>query len=265
VSNGVAARAAGGAVRHIEHVMGTVVSFDVRFAPALPEMPWVALARARAALRRADAVFSTWKENSPMSCLRRGEIELSDAPEVVRVVLELCAEARRLSGGWFDPWALPGGVDPTGLVKGWAAQQALDELVAAGVSGALVNAAGDLAAHGGPEPGLPWRVGVRDPFAADRLACVVELTEAIATSGTYERGAHLVDPRTGQPAARLASASVCGPDLALADAMATALVVAGERGIDHLAALPGYEAYLIRLDGSVRVTPGFPIVAGAGA
>ncbi|HUZ19913.1 MAG TPA: FAD:protein FMN transferase [Acidimicrobiales bacterium] len=251
-------------MRHVEHVMGTVVSFDVRFAPALPEMPWVALARARAALRRADAVFSTWKENSPMSCLRRGELELSEAPEVVRDVLELCAEARRWSGGWFDPWAMPGGVDPTGLVKGWAAQKALGELVAAGVSGALVNAAGDIASHGGPEPGTAWRVGVQDPFAADRLACVVELTGAIATSGTYERGAHLVDPHTGRPAARLASASVCGPDLALADAMATALMVAGEGGVDLLADLPGYEAYLIRLDGSVRPTSGFPIVAGAG-
>ena len=106
-----------------ESVMGTVVTIDV-YATQVTGGPQVSVgaAQARAALRRADAVFSTWKADSPMSRLRRGEISCAEAPPEVRDVLELCATAHELSGGWFDPWAMPGGVDPTGYVKGWAAR-----------------------------------------------------------------------------------------------------------------------------------------------
>ena len=83
---------------------------------------------------------------------------------------------------------MPGGVDPTGYVKGWAAQRALAALVSSEISGAMVNAAGDIASFGGPAPDTPFRIGIADPFSPGRLACVVELTGAIATSGTYRAG-----------------------------------------------------------------------------
>ena len=93
--------------------------------------------------------------------------------------------------------------------------------------GVLVNAAGDVASSGGMGHGPPFRIGIADPFRPRRLAEIVELTGAIATSGSYERGNHLIDPHSGRRAARAASASVTGPDLGLADALATALAVAG--------------------------------------
>ena len=106
--------------------MGTVVTIDVyttdgTAGAALSRQ----LATARAILQRADAVFSTWQPHSPVSRLRRGEITSAQAPAEVCEVLGQCAIARELSGGWFDPWAMPGGLDPTGYVKGWAAQKAL--------------------------------------------------------------------------------------------------------------------------------------------
>ncbi|MCU1495681.1 MAG: thiamine biosynthesis protein [Acidimicrobiaceae bacterium] len=246
-------------VRHLEEVMGTVVTFDVYAdsTEASPEL-WVQLARARAVLQRADAVFSTWRPHSPMSRLRRGEISLDEAPDVVAHVLEQCGVARELSGGWFDPWAMPGGVDPTGYVKGWAAQRALAELTAAEISGVIVNAAGDVATRGTLPGGLGWRIGIVDPAAPRRLATVVDLVGSIATSGTYERGAHLVDPHSGRSMARAASASVCGPDLGLADALATALAVAGPDGLDLVERLDGYEAMVIGFDGARRSTTAFP-------
>jgi len=257
------------AMHHLENVMGTVVTIDVYTENGLPG-PELALglARARATLRRADAVFSTWKTDSPMSRLRRGEITLQDTPAEVAEVLELCGVARQCSDGWFDPWAMPGGVDPTGYVKGWAAQRALADLAATDVSGAMVNAAGDIAGFGGPEPATAFRVGIVDPFAPHRLACVVELAGALATSGSYERGAHLIDPRSGRPSTQVASASVSGPDLGLADALATALAVAGETGLPLIAALDGYQGLVANVDGTWRWTEGFPFVsppAGAGA
>ena len=109
--------------------------------------------------------------------------------------------------------------------------------------------------------GTPFRIGIADPLAPLRLAEVVELSGAIATSGTYERGEHLIDPRSGRPAARAASASVTGPDLGLADALATALAVAGEAGLALIDDLDGYEALVISPDGSKRRTKRFPAAA----
>jgi thiamine biosynthesis lipoprotein len=179
----------------------------------------------------------------------------------VSAVLTACATARELSGGWFDPWAMPGGFDPTGYVKGWAAQRALSELADLPASGALVNAAGDIACLGAQASGAPFRIGIADPDDPRRLAEVVELTACIATSGTYERGSHLIDPRSGQPASRVASASVVGPDLGLADALATAVAVAGPAGLAFIEPLAGYEALVIEHDGRRQQTSYFPIAS----
>jgi thiamine biosynthesis lipoprotein len=248
-----------GVVHHLEEVMGTIVTLDVYPGSGEAGVDVAArLVRARQILQRADDVFSTWKSASPLSRLRRGDISLSQAPPEVADVLDQCAAARDMTDGWFDPWAMPGGVDPTGFVKGWAAQRALEALRSSEFAGAMVNAAGDIASFGGPAPGAPFRVGIVDPFARRQLACVVEIHGAIATSGTYERGQHLIDPHHGQPSARVASASVCGPDLGLADALATAVAVAGQEGLALVEKIAGYEALTIAFDGPWRWTPNFP-------
>jgi thiamine biosynthesis lipoprotein len=246
-------------IHEIQYVMGTVITFDVYVASGASGSDVSArLARARAAMRSADALFSIWRPDSPINRLRRGEITSDQAPPELTQLLERCAWAKELSGGWFDPWAMPGGVDPTGYVKGWAAQRALGMLVSSDICGAIVNAAGDIATFGGPAPGQPFRVGIADPFSPRHLAHIVELGGSIATSGTYERGQHLIDPHSGEPMALVASASVCGPDLGLADALATAIAVAGERALSLVETIDGYEALTIALDGTARWTPNFP-------
>lgn len=249
--------------------MGTVVSFVVY--PGVPgrDAAAAALVRACRSLHEADAVFSTYVSDSPISRLRRGEAELAELPGEVATVLELCQRAKEASGGWFDPWAMPGGVDPTGLVKGWAAERALRELVLAEVTGAMVNAAGDLMVHGCPDEAPSWRIGIAHPWRRDALACVIEADAAVATSGTYERGAHLIDPRSGRPAARAASATVTGPSLAIADALATALAVAGGEAMQLVTNVDGYDAYLICTDGTehasegIRFAPALPTGDGS--
>ena len=254
------------ALHHRVGVMGTIITIDVYTADGSSGRDITAgLTAARDILQQADAVFSTWKPGSAVSRLRRGEITLAQAPPDVSEVARACAVARELSGGWFDPWAMPGGLDPTGLVKGWAAQRALAALRVPGAVGAIVNAAGDIASFGALGPGAPFRIGIADPFARRRLAAIVHLTGAIATSGTYERGVHLFDPHSGRPAARVASASVTGPDLALADALATAIAVAGDPGLALVGPLDGYEALTIGPGGSRKWTAGFPFAPGQAA
>jgi len=258
--------------------MGTVVSYSLREAESATDgaqsggaaahaAAAAALERAEAKLRWVDDVFSTYKPESPVSRLRRGEIELDAAPPEVAAVFELCRTARDVSEGWFDPWRLPGGVDPTGLVKGWAAERALDVLKNAGVPAALINAGGDIAAYGRPAPGQPWRIGIRHPLAADRLLLMVELDGpgAVATSGTYERGEHLIDPHTGEPANGLLAATVVGLDLAFADALATALFVSGGELLERISRLAGYHGFTVSGDGVVRASRGLPVALKTGA
>ena len=251
---------------HAEPVMGTVFSFTVVHGDQPLDAVRAALGAACRVLHRCDAVFSTWNPDSPASRFRRGEAEAGQMPPEFAGVLRECRAAKEASDGWFDPWAMPGGFDPTGLVKGWATERALEELRRAGLPGALVNGGGDVAVFGSPPGGGRWRVGIRHPWRADALACVIEAgpaararergIAAVATSGPYERGEHLIDPATGRPSSRAASATVTGPSLALADALATGVAVGGDEALAVVAGLEGYAGYLIRPDGSETDTGG---------
>lgn len=174
---------------HVEQVMGTVFSFHVESGDCRPEDARAAVDSACTRLHDLDEIFSTWKPLSPMSLLRVGRLALGETPPEMSEVLDLCREAKELSQGWFDPWAMPGGLDPTGLVKGWAAEQALAVLERAGVAAAMVNGGGDIALLGLPGEAPTWRIGVRHPWRAEALACVLETDRAVATSGCYERAA----------------------------------------------------------------------------
>jgi thiamine biosynthesis lipoprotein len=182
-----------------------------------------------------DEKFSTYKAESFVSRLRRGEIETSDAPDDVQQVWRACEVACDISGGAFDPWKVAGGFDPSGYVKGWAADGVAQILRQAGCAHIQVNAAGDLTLRGGnlSNDGViePWKIGVVNPENTQEILHIFEIYEgAIATSGTYERGAHITDPFSGLIAIGARSATVIGPDGGLADAMATALMVTGDEG-----------------------------------
>ena len=182
-----------------------------------------------------DSAFSTYKENSFVSRLRRGEIEIGQCPSELQEVWDACQNAKYLSDGAFDPWKVKGGFDPSGYVKGWAADRIALMLKHAGCEHIQVNAAGDLALCGGNllESGEiePWKIGVSNPEDTKEVLRIFEIYDgAIATSGHYERGAHITDPFSGLIAIGAKSATVLGPDGGLTDALATALMVTGEDG-----------------------------------
>jgi len=236
--------------------MGTVFSLAVVGGDDM------AIERACRFLHHVDDVFSTWIEDSWISRIRRGEAELEDAPDIVSEVHGLCLEALRTSRGRFDPWRLPGGFDPTGLVKGWAAERAARQLQEAGATAAMVNGAGDIACFGRPDLAREWRIGLEDPFDPSRIAMVVEGWPAVATSGTYQRGLHLIDPTSGRPAFGVRAATVVGPALWLADALATAAAASEvTAGIEMVKAVEGYELLVVDEDGRRTFTPGFVAAA----
>ncbi len=247
-------------MRRVEQIMGTAIGLDLR-DPIRPR----AVEAFFEYLRDVDRRFSTYKPASEVSRLGRGEIGLDECSADVRRVLELCEEVRVVSRGYFDVRAhrSDGGVDPSGLVKGWALENAARILEGAGAANYCVNGGGDVVARGGPAPGQRWRVGVRHPIEADRLAAVLLCGDtAVATSGAYERGEHIVDPFTGRAPAGVLSVTVVGPDLTFADAYATAAFAMGRDGLAWLLELPGYEGCAIT-EGSageeprLSWTPGF--------
>ena len=122
-----------------------------------------------------------------------------------------------------------------------------------------MNAAGDLIAKGYVSPAQPWRIGIRDPWDAQKTVAVISAHDlAIATSGTYERGEHIVVPRTGRPPEGIASMTIIGASLTWADTWATAAYAMGIRGVEWIASeIEGYEACAISTDGHLVMTPGF--------
>ena len=230
--------------QHEIEVWGTVLFIDL--TSGIDVEP--AITKVKEYVQHIDEVFSTYKENSTISQLRRGEITIEEcSPEVIEV-WNLSAAIKDLTEGAFDPWAVAGGFDPSGLVKGWAADKCAEILLQAGAQHIQVNAAGDLTLRGGFTPDQPWSIGVVNPDNRLEILQTFEIYDgAIATSGTYERGAHISDPHTGMIAIGAKSATVIGPNGAIADALATALMVSGRDGAVWFttAELADYSAWVI--------------------
>ncbi|GAA0594939.1 FAD:protein FMN transferase [Kutzneria viridogrisea] len=212
--------------------MGMPVSLHLR-GPGIRDDPRAAAAATGVFtfLREVDQLFSTYREDSEISAIRRGR---PGRHPLVREVLALCLEARDRTEGWFDPW-LPGGLDPSGLVKGWAVERAAAALHALDDVDHCLNAGGDIALHVASPSRPAWRVGIEDPRDPHALLGVRTIrTGAVATSGTAARGPHIIDPHRGMPAAGLLSVTVSGPSLLWADVYATAAFAHG----------PGAQAWL---------------------
>jgi thiamine biosynthesis lipoprotein len=247
--------AAGTATRrvYVEPVMGTVVSLDVRAGDA------IAVPAAMAWLHDVDARFSTFSAGSEIRRLDRGELLPSEASADVRWVLERCEALRRETAGYFDVRA-SGALDPSALVKGWAAQRAADILSAGGLTDFALSGGGDVLVRGNALPDRGWRVGIQHPLDRLAIAARVHASDlAIATTGTNERGAHVNDPHTGAAPEDVLSVTVTGADLGTADAYSTAAFAMGIAGPAWTLGLDGYEAMTILGDGTVLSTPGFPL------
>jgi thiamine biosynthesis lipoprotein len=243
---------------HVEHVWGTAVVIDLRGAQ-LPDDVDALMADGIAYLHQVDAWFSTYRADTPITMYRNGLIELSRTPAVVQEVLATCQWVKTLTEGAFDPWAVKGGVDPSGYVKGWAAGQLADRFVRAGITNVSINAAGDIACRGLQSPGEEWAIGILNPYNNQQVVEVVHVGDgAIATSGLYERGNHIKNPRTGTTDVYYDSATVVGPDSGLADALATAALLEGPSCARWFVALPDWSVYLIKDGQASFFGPAFP-------
>ena len=208
--------------------MGIPMSIDVRdegdTAPAV-----------RAAfdlMHEADRRFSTYRADSEVAAVNRGDLQADEFSADMREVLAIADHLERESGGAFTA-RIPGRpLDLNGVVKGWAAQGARSLLVERGLRDFCINAGGDVVVRGVPTGHARWNVGIRSPWDASTHLAVLGITDgAIATSGHYERGNHIVDGRNGGVPTEFASVTVGAQSLTTADALATAVFVLGRDGL----------------------------------
>jgi thiamine biosynthesis lipoprotein len=158
---------------------------------------------------------------------------------------------------------LPAGtaIDPGGIGKGLAADLAVDLVMAAGATGACVNIGGDLRVAGTSPSGSPWSVAIEHPLQAPRVLGKVELhDEALVSTwrtrrswrSGEQRRHHVIDPSTGTSAwSGLAGVTVTAADAWWAEALATAIFLAGPQEAPQLVRRHGGGAILVRDDGSV--------------
>jgi thiamine biosynthesis lipoprotein len=230
-----------GVHRQVAQVMGMPISLALRGRHAGDEQGRRAWERVLESLRDADAVFSTYRADSVISRLNRGELDLASSPAEVHEVLALGERAREESRGAFDVRRRDAegrlALDPSGVVKGWAVQRAAQFLEELAETDYTLAGGGDMVCRTAAPASPGWRVGIEDPHQPDRVVAVVPVRNgAVATSGSAHRGEHILDPRTGRSPSSLASITVVAPTLVWADIDATAAYVLGQDGIAWLTA-----------------------------
>jgi thiamine biosynthesis lipoprotein len=247
--------------RYVGHVMGMPISLAMRGRHAADEVGRAAWAEVMAVLRAVDSVFSTYRADSVVSRLGRGELVLADCPPEVAEVLALGEAARRDSDGAFSVYrAGPDGqvaFDPSGVVKGWAAERAAEPLRGLDGTDFCLSAGGDIVCRTLDPDDRPWRIGIEDPRDPSRLVAVVPLrTGAVATSGSAHRGQHIVDASTGRAPSGIASVTVVAASLTEADIDATAAYAQGREAASWLRTRAGRTGLVVWSDGSTTSVPG---------
>jgi thiamine biosynthesis lipoprotein len=238
--------------------MGTAVLFDLRD----PGFDDGVIDEAVAHLNRIESIFSTYRSDSEISRIRDGRLSISETDPLVREVLGTCDRLTMETAGAFDHRSGED-LDPAGYVKGWAIEEAARILVDGGVESFLISAGGDVVARGAPLGRDEWTAGIRDPLSPDAVLGTVGLRDsAIATSGRYERGDHIwgIPGRSEE----LSSVSVLGPDLGIADALATAVFAAGLSNAGWLNRFPNYDLVAVTTDRRVLRSPTAPFTGATG-
>jgi FAD:protein FMN transferase len=244
--------------RYVEQVMGMPISLALRGRHTVDAAARDAWSACLADLRVTDRVFSTYRDDSHVSRLGRGEIGLEECPASVREVLDLAEQARQESDGAFDvrrpgPDGSPV-FDPSGVVKGWAVERASLHLRSLDDTDFCLSAGGDMVCHVAAADRPEWQVGIEDPHDRTRVLAMIPVRHgAVATSGHAHRGLHVVDARTGTPPTDVASVTVVAPDLTWADIDATAAYAHGARAAEWLSTRPGRSGLVVWADGSTEV------------
>jgi thiamine biosynthesis lipoprotein len=248
---------------HHEECMGTVFTFR-GLTQLSTEDQSEALLSAANTLHKADAIFSLYKPDSPLSRLARGETSVAECPAVVEQVWELCEQWEKATDGWFSAFTQQTTFDPSGLVKTWAAQFAAEKLIEAGITDFTLNAGGDILISDSQSREEFWRIAIGKPVSIasedSGVLTVLDLAgteyRAVATSGSAERGEHIWNPKGSKLQKDVIQVSVIAQNIVEADVWATAAFAEGIGSLKRINRQPNLEALYVMADGSLQGTDG---------
>jgi len=235
-------------MRQVQQIMGMPIGIDIPDYDGAQAFDW-----AFARLRQIDKKFSTYKHDSEVSRYIKGEVSEAELSPELKNIIRACRAAEKKTDGYFSAWAA-GAFDPSGYVKGWAIAEAGKIIENAGHKTYCIGAGGDILARSDSDK--VWNIGIQDPTDKKYLTSQVFLkNDTIATSGGYERGSHITNPKTKRPADELLSVSVIGPEIIWADILATAIFAAGSAEL--IKGHPSYEVFTINKAGLAYTSSGW--------
>ena len=224
-------------MRKLETIMGIPISIDI------PKGNNKIFVDSFAIFSEIDNRFSTYKKDSEVSHFNKGTISLKDCSDNFKTIYAKCLQLKKDTNGYFDAFYNKK-YDPSGYVKGYAIDQLTNFLKQKGYNEFLINAGGDIVAYS--NSGKVWKIGITNPNDTKKILAHLEVDAiAIATSGTYERGDHIIDPLTKKKPVFFKSVTIFGPSILIADVYATVNFAMGEKGLELLKQLPGYRCIYV--------------------
>jgi thiamine biosynthesis lipoprotein len=244
-------------MKYTQIIMGMHITVEI----VDPKARWEVFEKVFSYFTAVDKRFSTYKDDSEIMRINRGEISADHYSQEMKEIFSLAEKTKEETFGYFDIRKPDGILDPSGIVKGWAIQNAARILLQEGYENFYIDAGGDIQSHGLNAEGEEWSIGIRNPFNAEEIIKAVRAKgRGIATSGSYIRGQHIYNPH--MPKSKLTdviSITVIGPDILEADRFATAAFAMGKNGINFIENLPEFEGYAIDSSGLATMTSNFEL------
>ena len=205
-----------------------------------------------------DKIFSTYKETSEISRINNGSLQKDAYSNDMKKIFTLAEQTKKETNGYFD-MQRDDLIDPSGLVKGWAIQQASELLKEKNLHNFFIEAGGDIQVSGLNEKGESWKVGIRNPFNRNEYVKVLVIkNKGVATSGTTIRGQHIYNPHNKEKSLTdIVSITIVAENIYDADRFATAAFAMGEEGINFVESHNKTEGYMIDKHGIATYTSGF--------
>lgn len=225
-------------MRTVQHYMGMPISLDIPHCKnkSVFSACWQLC-------EQIDQQFSPYISTSEVSRIAIGSLLLQNASPTMQDIATLADGYDRQTNGYFSIY-FNGVFNPTGIVKAWAIKQLALYIEASGYGTYLINAGGDILCNSITKK--RWQLAISSPLNPNStIGTITADNLAIATSGSYQKGAHIYDPKTGTPTTALKSVTVIGPDIITADVYATALYAMGLNALPFAKTLVGYSSYII--------------------
>lgn len=194
--------------------------------------------QAKQEILRLEKLFNRFDENSEISKLNnRKSLQLSkDTKEIIK----LSQKMKVLTNGAFNV-QYGGKIDLGGIAKGYAADKARALLMKSGAKSGMIDMASSIAVFG-PRT---WKIAIKHPRQNGQYLKTIELKDgqSLSTSGDYERGKHIIDPKTKKPAMLCQAVTIVGTSAAQCDALSTAVFVLGP--VQGAKLLDGYNFIIV--------------------